>query len=52
MCDKGGICGIGKKEADAPVMPMYTKEQMEEFKKTYGDNSTHEDYQPEIWSRR
>ncbi|KAF1971118.1 class V chitinase Chi100 [Bimuria novae-zelandiae CBS 107.79] len=51
-CDKGGICGVGKKKANAPAMPVYTEEEMEEFKMTYGNNSTHEDYQPEIWSRK
>jgi prolyl-tRNA editing enzyme YbaK/EbsC (Cys-tRNA(Pro) deacylase) len=51
-CDKGGICGLGKKKANAPAMPVYTDEEMEEFKMAYGNNSTHEDYQVEIWSRK
>ena len=43
---------ISEKKANMPVMPIYTDEEMEEFKKMYGDNSTHEVYQPQIWSKR
>lgn len=51
-CDKGGINGLEEQEANVPVMPIYTDEEMREFKETYGDNSTHEVYQPQIWSER
>jgi chitinase len=52
FCSGAGICGLGRMISDAPAMLAYTEEEMKEHKVIYGNETTHEDYQVETWSRK